>query len=203
MGCCGQKIAYFLEREHGVHLSVPKIYEVLHEKHVIRSKWKKRQARGPVPQAQRPRQVLQMDTIMFGDLYAFTGIDIYTGEADILVAPALTAAYGCTFLEQAMSRRFGGYVDLIQTDGGSEFKEVFLERVGAYCSRHRVARPYKKNEQAYIESFNRTVRKECLGWAKYTPRDRERCQAEVDAFLQRYHYQRPHLGLGLQTTLKK
>lgn len=102
-----------------------------------------------------------------------------------------------------MSRRFGGYVDLIQTDGGSEFKEVFLERVGAYCSRHRVARPYKKNEQAYIESFNRTVRKECLGWAKYTPRDRERCQAEVDAFLQRYHYQRPHLGLGLQTPLKK
>lgn len=97
MGCCGQKIAYFLEREHGVHLSVPKIYEVLHEKYVIRSKWKKRQARGPVPQAQRPRQVLQMDTIMFGGLYAFTGIDIYTREADILVAPALTAAYGCTF----------------------------------------------------------------------------------------------------------
>ena len=24
---CGQKIAYFLEQEHGIHLSVPKIYE--------------------------------------------------------------------------------------------------------------------------------------------------------------------------------
>ena len=201
--CCGQKIAYFLEREQGVHLSVPKIYEVLHEKYVIRSKWKKRQARGPVPQAERPRQVLQMDTVMFGGLYAFTGIDIYTREADILVAPALTAAYGCAFLEQSMTRRFGGYVDLIQTDGGSEFKEAFLQRVGAHCSRHRVARPYKKNEQAYIESFNRTVRKECLGWARYTPQDRERCQAEVDAFLERYHYHRPHLGLGLQTPLKK
>ena len=54
--------------------------------------------------------------------------------------------------------------ELIQTDGGSEFKEAFAERVLAYCQRHRVARPYKKNEQAYIESFNRTVRKECLGW---------------------------------------
>ena len=200
--CCGQKIAYFLELEHRVHLSVPKIYEILHEKYVIRSKWKKRQARGPVPQAERPRQVLQLDTVMFGGLYAFTGIDIFTREADILVAPALTAAYGCAFLEQSMTRRFGGHVELIQTDGGSEFKEAFLQRVGVYCERHRVARPYKKNEQAYIESFNRTVRKECLGWVRYSPQDRERCQAEVDAFLERYHYHRPHLGLGLQTPLK-
>ena len=39
--CCGQKIAYFLERElereHGVRLSVPKIYEVLAEKYVPKS----------------------------------------------------------------------------------------------------------------------------------------------------------------------
>ncbi len=147
--------------------------------------------------------MLQLDTVMFGGLYAFTGIDIYTREAYIPVAPALTAAYGFAFLEQAMTRRFGGYVELIQTDGGSEFKAAFLAHVGTYCSRHRVARPYKKNEQAYIESFNRTVRKECLGWAHYKPADRERCQAEVDASLERYHYYRPHLGLGLQPPLQK
>ena len=44
--CCGQKIRYFLELEHEVHLSVPKIYEVLKEKYVIRSKWKKNKERG-------------------------------------------------------------------------------------------------------------------------------------------------------------
>ncbi len=201
--CCGQKIAYFLERERGVHLSVPKIYEVLREKYVIRSKWKKYHVRGPVPHAERPRQVLQFDTVMFGGLFAFTGIDIYTREADILVAPALTAAYGAAFLEQAMTRRFGGHVELIQTDGGSEFKEAFLQRVRQYCDRHRVARPYKKNEQAFIESFNRTVRKECLGWARYRPEEQATCQAVADAFLERYHYHRPHLGLGMQTPLTK
>ena len=145
-GCCGQKIAYFLEREHGVHLSVPKIYEILGEKYVIGSRWKKNRSRGPVPKASGPRQVVQADSVMFGGLFAFTGIDIYTREADIMVAPALTAAYGCAFLEQAMTRRFGGLVELIQTDGGSEFKEAFAQRVLAYCQRHRVARPYKKNE---------------------------------------------------------
>ncbi len=45
--CCGQKIAYFLEREHSVKLSVPKIYEVLTEKYVLRSKWQS----GRKPQA--------------------------------------------------------------------------------------------------------------------------------------------------------
>lgn len=201
--CCGQKIAYFLEQEHGVHLSVPKIYEILKERYAIRSKWKKRQSRGPVPHAQAPRQVLQLDTIDLGGLFAFTGIDIYTREADILVTPALSAAYGCSFLERAMTRRFDGYVELIQTDGGSEFKEVFAQRVGQYCARHRVARPYKKNEQAYIESFNRTVRKECLGWAKYRPEEQAACQAQVEAFLMRYHYHRPHLALGMRPPLQK
>lgn len=202
-GCCGQKIAYFLEREQGIHLSVPKIYEVLREKYVIRSKWKKYHVRGPVPHAERPRQVVQFDTVMFGGLYAFTAVDIFTREADILVAPALTAAYGSAFLEQAMTRRFDGHVELIQTDGGSEFKEAFLARVHDYCDRHRVARPYKKNEQAFIESFNRTVRKECLGWGTYQAEDQAACQAQADAFLERYHYHRPHLGLGLRTPLEK
>lgn len=40
-GCCGQKIAYFLEEEHQITLSVPKIYEVLAEKYTLRSKWTK------------------------------------------------------------------------------------------------------------------------------------------------------------------
>ena len=67
-----------------MRLSVPKIYEILREKYVIRSKWKKNRRRGPVPVAGGPRQVVQMDTVMFGNLFAFTAIDIHTREADIL-----------------------------------------------------------------------------------------------------------------------
>ena len=52
--CCGQKIAYFLEKEKGVQLSVPKIYEILAEKYVLRSRRPRYQHRGAVPQAQFP-----------------------------------------------------------------------------------------------------------------------------------------------------
>ena len=167
MDCCGQKILYFLKREHGVSLSVPKIYEILAEKYKIKSKWKKNQVRGIVPKAFKPRQVIQMDTVDFGDVFAFTGVDIYTKEVDVLITPSLTSHDGLIYLETSMERRFGGFSDLIQTDGGPEFKDEFKSNVLRFSDRHRIARPYKKNEQSYIESFNRSLRKECLGWIKY------------------------------------
>lgn len=192
--CCGQKIAWFLEKEHGVKLSVPKIYEVLAEKYVIRSKWKKNQARGMVPHADRPRQVIQMDSVDFGGLFAFTAIDIYSREADILLRPALTAENGAAFLHRCMRRRFNRFAEVVQTDGGSEFEAEFARVVWSYCRQHRIARPYKKNEQAFIESFNRTLRKECLGWGKYKAADAGRLLPQVEAFLERYHYHRPHMA---------
>ena len=199
--CCGQKIQYFLEKENGVHLSVPKIYEILAEKYVIRSRWRKNIIRGPVPQASQPREVIQMDSVDFGGLFAFTAVDIFTREADVLMAPELTAPYGLRFLKQSMARRFDDHVHLIQTDGGPEFKANFRGNIAAHCDRHRVARAYRKNEQSYIESFNRTLRKECLGWNNYRSDQLAECTKLVEAFLTRYHYHRPHLGLGMRPPL--
>ena len=143
--CCGQKIRYFLNKEKGISISVPKIYEILAEKYVIRSKWKKNKKRGQAPKASKPREVIQMDTIDFGELYAFTAIDIFTKEADILITPELTARFGNQFLHQCMKRRFDKQVQVIQTDGGSEFKAEFTANVGYFCQRYRVSRPYRKN----------------------------------------------------------
>lgn len=196
--CCGQKIQYFLHNEYGIHLCVPKIYEILEEKYVIRSKWKKNKGRGPIPEASRPREVIQMDTIDFGDIYAFTAIDIYTREADILLAPELTARYGYRFLSQSMNRRFDSHANLIQTDGGPEFKADFTLHVHSFCDRHRIARPYRKNEQSYIESFNRTVRKECLGWVNYKTNQLRECRGMAESFLERYHGHRPHMDIGMK-----
>lgn len=89
-GCCGQKIAYFLEREYGTKLSVAHIYTILAEKYVLRSK-KKYHKRGPVPEARAARQVVQMDSIDFGGVFAFTAIDIWSREADIVLRPGLTS----------------------------------------------------------------------------------------------------------------
>lgn len=201
--CCGQKILYFLKKEHHTSISVPKIYEILAEKYEIKSKWKKNQKRGLVPKATHPREVIQMDTVDFGDVFAFTGIDIFSKEADVILFPSLTSHDGLMYLETAMDRRFNSHSDLIQTDGGPEFKDEFKLNVLRFTNRHRIARPYKKNEQSYIESFNRSLRKECLGWTKYKKSQVNELNNMVLNYLDKYHYHRPHLGLGMKTPLER
>lgn len=196
--CCGQKIRYFLKKDYGIDLGVKAIYRILAEKYTLRTRWKKNRVRGPIPTAYRPREVVQMDSLDLGRIYAFTGIDIFSKEADVLLRPSLTGHDGYLFLKQSMARRFGGYAKLIQTDGGSEFKEEFAAHVLKYTSRHRIAHPYRKNEQAYIESFNRSLRKECLGWAKYPLKDLSVLTKEVEEYLKYYHTTRPHLSLGMK-----
>jgi transposase len=202
--CCGQKVRYFLKKEHNISLSISLIYEILNEKFVIKSKWKKGTVViGPVPTAENKREIVQMDTIDFGDIFAFTAVDIVGKDVDVFMAPNLTSHSGHQFLDFSMPRRFDGHVKLIQTDGGPEFKEEFSDHVLEYCDERRVSRAYKKNEQSFIESFNRTVRKECLGWQKYRLDQIKECQALAETFLQRYHYHRPHLSLGMKPPLLK
>jgi len=102
-------------------------------------------------------------------------------------------------LEMVMA--YFGCCEVLQTDGGKEFGGEFEEVVGCYAGRHRMARPYCKNEQAFVESFHRTLRKECLGWSKYKRCEREELQKEVQEYLEYYHYERPHLGLYMRPPL--
>lgn len=195
--CCGQKIRKYLYQEFGVLLSVKTIYQVLGEKYQLRSKWKKNQIRGPVPKALNPREVIQMDSVDFGWVFAFTGIDIFTKEVMVSLYPSLTSLEGLAFLNQALERF--KHTHLLQTDGGSEFKDHFRKNVFRFADRFRIARPYRKNEQSYVESFNRSLRKECLGWGKYTQKEIPVLEKEVNEYLEYYHTKRVHLALGLKT----
>lgn len=196
--CCGQKIRQYLHDQYGISLGVKAIYKILAEKYQLRSRWKKNQVRSPIPKATQPRQVVQMDTIDFGAIFAFTGIDIFAKDVTVKLYPALTSLEGKDFLDHSFETRFK-HTDLLQTDGGPEFKDHFRKQAWRYTDRFRVARPYRKNEQAYIESFNRSLRKECLGWSKYSPQHISSLQQEVNNYLTYYHTQRAHLALNLKT----
>lgn len=202
MDCCGQKIRYFLNKEYGSSPAVSKIYEILAEKYKLKSKWKKNQKRGSVPKAEKPREVIQMDTVDFGEVFAFTGVDIFSKEAVIKLYGSLTAKEGLDFLRFSFNSRYQ-HTELLQTDGGHEFKAEFKRNVFTYTDRFRIASPYRKNEQSYIESFNRTVRKECLGWSKYKPAQIPQLTMIVNEFLNRYHYHRPHISLGMKPPLEE
>lgn len=196
--CCGQKIQHYLEDEFGIHLSTTTIYEILAEKYKLRSKWRKNQQRGELMQAQAPRQVIQMDSVHFGMVFAFTSVDAFSKDVSVKLYPTLTSTDGKDFLIESFNNRFH-HTELLQTDGGPEFKGEFKQNVFSFAERFRVARPYKKNEQSFIESFNRSLRKECLGWGNYHPKDIPGLEKELTDYLHYYHTKRAHLSLNMQT----
>jgi transposase InsO family protein len=196
--CCGEKIRYWLRKDYGVTISVSTIYRILGEKYQLRPKYNnKNQKRGPVPTADEPRKVLQMDTVDFGELFAFTAVDICGRDAQVIIGTGLEGKDGAMALERQM--QYFQFVDLIQRDGGSEFEKEWEVAAKQFCNVIRTSRPYRKNEQSFIESFNRTLRKECLGWTTYRAKDLPRIQAKVDEFLDFYNNRRPHLSLNLLT----
>lgn len=195
-GCCGEKIQYWLKKRYGGSPSRSTIYRVLNEKYRLRSAWQKNKRRGPVPQAEKPREVIQADTVDFGGVFAFTAIDIFTREASAVLTPKLDSRFGAWALKQQM--KYFGETELIQRDGGPEFMAEWEETAQRFAKQIRTARPYKKNEQAFIEVFNRTLRKECLGWLTYRKEHLPALQAELKRFLVFYNTERPHLSLGMK-----
>lgn len=195
--CCGQKIKRYLKREYGNEVSLATIYRVLNQKYKLRAKYRNAKAYGKVPKAIKARDVVQADTVDFGEIYAYTFVDTYTREVNVVLRPTLESTDGKEALIQTMGKF--KKVNILQTDGGPEFEKEFKETVRNYAQTHRISRPYKKNEQSYIESFNRTLRKECLGWKKYRKVEMKYLQEKVNDYLRYYHNDRIHIGLDYQT----
>jgi transposase InsO family protein len=193
--CCGEKIVYLLAQE-GIELSRSTVYRIL-ARHLTLRKHHRQPKGAPVQQATGPRQVIQVDTVDLGEVYAYTAIDTFTREAAIVIRPSLQAVDGRLALEQLMHRF--GHVQVLQTDGGSEFKAECAAGMHRWADRHRIARAYKKNEQAFIEAFNGTLRREEFGHIRFQADELDLAQHDADIFLDYYHHRRPHLSLEMQT----
>lgn len=192
-GWCGQKIAKELLEKHGVKISVPTVYRVLQGQFKLGTASKPHKLRGEAPKALGPREVVQHDTVDFGALFAHTSIDIFTKEPSVVIVENLESVTGVRAF--AKQKAFYGKTELHQSDEGSEFKGDYPACVEASGSKHRFARPYRKNDQAYIESFNRSLRKECLGWGKYRREEKADVQQMVDEFIHHFINDRWHMGL--------
>ncbi|KUK79783.1 MAG: Putative Transposase [Microgenomates bacterium 39_7] len=196
-GWCGEKIVWELRHKYDVVVSKSSVYRVLNRYFKLRSKWKKNVARGPQPKAVKPRDVIQADTVDLGGLFAYTAIDIFTREALIVLGDTLEAKEGAKCVRKILKTL--GSCQIFQTDNGGEFGYECSQIIKQFALRHRKIHARRKNENAFIESFHRSLRKECVGWMKYTKKDKSRLQALINQYLIHYHTERPHLGLGLKT----
>lgn len=194
---CGQKIRWWLKKFHGILVSVAQIYRILGKTFKLHGKCTKWTRRPPLPKAQAPRQVIQADTVDLGELFAFNFVDTFTKEAITIIQAEITSSAATFALEKAFSF-FGGTIWL-QTDNGPEYKSIFRKVAKRYCQHLRQITPYQKEENGFVESFNKTFRKECAGWRYYKLKEKDQLQQYINKWLDEYHMERPHLSLNLLT----
>jgi transposase InsO family protein len=204
-GYCGFKIQKELQANHRyghgrlaglpIKLSLATIYRILHErftKHAVGvQRYTKHQ---PIVKAYSPREIVEHDTVdLGGGKYAYTSIDVFTKEPVVYIGTDLTMATGKTaFIYQ---KAYYGTVTLHQSDGGSEFQTDFVGAVKQTGSQHRYSRPYKKNEQAHIENFNKSLRSECFPGNNYEQESVTELQQLANSYCEWFINQRWHMGL--------
>lgn len=203
---CGQKIRKELAVNYGVSVAVSTIYRWLHRRLSQNMGVKKYTKYRPIITAEAPRELVEHDTVDLGgskeNVYAFTSLDIFTKEPSVYIASDLSMKTGAeAFIHH---HNYYGKVQTHQSDNGSEFQADFVVEVIWAGAEHRYSRPYKKNEQAHIENFNKSLRSECFPrGGKYQKKDIPQLQKIADAYCEHYINRRWHMGLPEMATPKQ
>lgn len=135
------------------------------------------------------------DQLVNGQTFrALTVIDIYTREAlAIEVGPRLRGEHVVDVLNRLVRRRKAP--ERLLADNGSEFTGHMVD-LWAYHHKVRIdfSRPGRPTDNAFIETFNGSLRDECLNlhWFE-TIAD---ARGQIEAWRRDYNESRPHAALG-------
>lgn len=200
---CAAYIHALLVRD-GVVVSLASVSRVL-ARSQMSERWygqqgKQYRRRMPRPKIAAPGSFLQLDTIHFTNwrtkqrYFVYTLIDLKTrwtyAEYSARISPQESAAF------VAAAQRAAPFVfKLIQTDNGQEFSRQFETELAKRGITQRRIRLGKKNDNAHIERFNRTLQDECLGrWPAV-----QSISEELKKYLEFYNNIRLHSGIQYRT----
>jgi putative transposase len=200
------RLTILLRRE-GWHVNKKRVYRLYREEGLsLRRKRPKRRRsamrRQPPPPPQRANERWTMDfmsdALRTGQrLRVFTLVDTYTREC---VALEVAGSFSGREVAQVLSRvgSTRGLPTTIACDNGTEFTSRALDQWAyAHGVQLDFSRPGKPTDNATIESFNASVRRECLSEHYFsTLAD---AQTTLGRYRAEYNNQRPHSSLGQKT----
>ncbi len=203
---CAEVIWHVLRRE-GVVVSLSSVGRVLARHNQTTAlygrKGKVYRRRMPRPKVGPPGSFMQMDTVHFSNwqtgerYYVYTLIDLRSRWAYARYSPRISPEETIAFVARA--RKAAPFsIDLIQTDNGQEFGRACEAYLNIHAISQRRIRLGRKNDNAHIERFNRTLQDECLGrWPS-----EDGIQERLAAYLDFYNTKRLHLGLTCRTPVE-
>lgn len=198
---CAEIIHYKLAKE-GINISLSSIKRVIKRNELWRKKRRYRwNEKRPLPTA--PGELIQTDTVHYvnplnhSKMYIYTVIDLYTRMAYAKISPKLSEKGAAETIFEA--QKFMSFpFKMVQSDNGAEFQNHFQGRLNSKGIKTRHSRVRHPNDDAHIERFNRTLRKECIG--QYNPnKNINFIDHKLNRFIRYYNYDRIHLGIGLKT----
>ena len=198
---CAEIIHYKLAKE-GINISLSSIKRVIKRNELWRKKRRYRwNEKRPLPTA--PGGLIQTDTVHYvnpldhSKMYIYTVIDLYTRMAYAKISPNLSEKGAAETIFEA--QKFMSFpFKMVQSDNGAEFQNHFQGRLNSKGIKTRHSRVRHPNDDAHIERFNRTLRKECIG--QYNPnKNINFIDHKLNRFIRYYNYDRIHLGIGLKT----
>lgn len=198
---CAEIIHYKLAKE-GINISLSSIKRVIKRNELWRKKRRYRwNEKRPLPTA--PGELVQTDTVHYvnplnhSKMYIYTVIDLYTRMAYAKISPNLSEKGAAETIFEA--QKFMSFpFKMVQSDNGAEFQNHFQGRLNSKGIKTRHSRVRHPNDDAHIERFNRTLRKECIG--QYNPnKNINFIDHKLNRFIRYYNYDRIHLGIGLKT----
>ena len=198
---CAEIIHYKLAKE-GINVSLSSIKRVIKRNELWRRKRRYRwNEKRPLPTA--PGELIQTDTVHYvnpldhSKMYIYTVIDLYTRMAYAKISPNLSEKGAAETIFEAQEYMQFSFT-MVQSDNGAEFQKHFQGRLNSKGIKTRHSRVRHPNDDAHIERFNRTLRKECIG--QYNPNKNIKfINSKLNRFIRYYNYDRIHLGIGLKT----
>ena len=198
---CAEIIHYKLAKE-GINVSLSSIKRVIKRNELWRKKRRYRwNEKRPLPAA--PEELIQTDTVHYvnpldhSKMYIYTVIDLYTRMAYAKISPNLSEKGAAETIFEAQEYMQFSF-KMVQSDNGAEFQKHFQGRLNSKGIKTRHSRVRHPNDDAHIERFNRTLRKECIG--QYNPNKNIKfINSKLNRFIRYYNYDRIHLGIGLKT----
>jgi transposase InsO family protein len=201
---CAEVVHQELLRQ-GIVVSLSSVKRTLKRSHLLRerSPWKRYHAPISRPYAEKPGDLVQIDTIhiitVAGErFYIYTLIDVCSRWAYAKVYRRINTHASFQFVRLAQ-KAAGFQFKMIQSDHGSEFSTTFTLRLGKLGARHRHSRIRQSNDNAHVERFNRTVQEECLDNVLQRPIAYQRA---LRVFMPYYNSERLHMGIKYKTPLE-
>jgi putative transposase len=203
----GYRQLHVLLRREGWTINHKRTYRLYTEEGLALKRRRPRRHRSAVGRSRRPAPTapnqqwamdFMHDALAGGEsVRVLTVIDVHTRECVALRVARTFQGFDVARELSAAAQARGSHPARIFVDNGTEFTSKALDH-WAYWNRVELdfSRPGKPGDNAYIESFNGNLRRECLSQHWFV--DLGEAQRVLDAWREDYNNTRPHRALAGQ-----